>query len=333
LPAVVAVNAVVQDLAETLTRVLGDRMRLRLELEEPGRQVYVDPTQLEQVLINLAANARDAMPAGGTLTVRTGHLALYREQVLGTEIMPAGRYVTVDVEDTGEGIPPEILPLVFDPFFTTRRERGGSGLGLSTVQGIVRQSGGFVALESVVGQGTQVRFWLPRHEETAVVVGNAAPAAPVPTAPMIVASKVEKAKKPPAETPSQLPPAERLVLLVEDEESVRRLTERALQRAGWQVSAVDSAEAALEWLPRQGGATGGATGRPSVLVSDILLPGMDGTQLVRAVRAVWPDLPAILVSGYTDSALLDDLTAQGVSFLSKPFRLKDLVACVERAVA
>jgi two-component system, cell cycle sensor histidine kinase and response regulator CckA len=324
LPVVVAVNEVVRKLATSLTSVLGNRVRLRLELEEPGRQVHVDPTQLDQVLINLANNARDAMPSGGTLTVRTGHLALYREQVLGTETMPPGRYVTVDVEDTGEGIPPEILPLVFDPFFTTRRERGGSGLGLSTVQGIVRQSGGFVAVESVLGQGTTVRFWLPRHEETAVVVGKAEPAAPVVVAPL----KPEKAKKPPAAPPPQPAPVERLVLLVEDEESVRRLTERALQRAGWQVSSVDSAEAALEWLPRQGG----AVGRPSVLVSDILLPGMDGTELVRAVRAVWPDLPAVLVSGYTDSALLGDLTAQGVSFLSKPFRLKDLVDCVERAV-
>jgi two-component system, cell cycle sensor histidine kinase and response regulator CckA len=187
----------------------------------------------------------------------------------------------------------------------------------------VRQSGGFVAVESVLGQGTTVRFWLPRHEDTAVVVGTATPAAPV-----VVAPKPEKAKKPPAAPPPQPAPLERLVLLVEDEESVRRLTERALQRAGWQVSSVDSAEAALEWLPRQGE----VAGRPSVLVSDILLPGMDGTELVRAVRAVWPNLPAVLVSGYTDSALLGDLTAQGVSFLSKPFRLKDLVACVERAV-
>jgi CheY-like chemotaxis protein len=118
-------------------------------------------------------------------------------------------------------------------------------------------------------------------------------------------------------------------LLVEDEEAVRRLTVRALQRAGWQVSAVDSAEAALEKLSHPDD----PAGRPGILVSDIMLPGMNGTELVRAVREVWPDLPVVLVSGYTDSALLSDLAAQGVSFLAKPFRLRDLVACVERAVA
>jgi two-component system cell cycle sensor histidine kinase/response regulator CckA len=129
--------------------------------------------------------------------------------------------------------------------------------------------------------------------------------------------------------PVQPAPPERRLLLVEDEEAVRRLTERALQRAGWQVSAVDSAEAALELLQRPGD----PAGPPSVLVSDIVLAGMDGTELVLKVRAIWPDLPAVLVSGYTDSALLGDLTAQGVLFLTKPFRLRELVACVERAAA
>ncbi|HVC62555.1 MAG TPA: ATP-binding protein [Acetobacteraceae bacterium] len=326
-PAVVAVNAAIRDLSDMLVRLLGERIRLQLELEEPGRPVRVDPTQLDRVLVNLAVNARDAMPAGGTLTLRTGHLTLYRPQQIGSETMPPGRYVAIGVEDTGEGIPPATLPLVFEPFFTTRRDRGGNGLGLSTVHGIVRQSGGFVTVDSVVGQGTSVRFWLPRHEETELV--SVVPLADIPQA------SVPQAGAPPAETPglAAAPPARaataRFVLLVEDEEPVRRLTERALQRAGWRVSAVDSAEAALEWLPRPGD----AGGPPCVLVSDIMLPGMDGTELVRAVRAVWPDLPAVLVSGYTDSALLGDLVAHGVSFLAKPFRLRDLLACVEQAVA
>jgi two-component system cell cycle sensor histidine kinase/response regulator CckA len=119
----------------------------------------------------------------------------------------------------------------------------------------------------------------------------------------------------------------RSLLLVEDEESVRRLTERALQRAGWQVCTAESAEAALALLPRPGD----PAAPPRVLVSDIMLPGMDGTELVLAARAIWPNLPAVLVSGYTDSALLGDLAAQGVSFLAKPYRLQELIACVERA--
>ena len=174
LPAVVAVNAAVRNLSDMLGRLLGERIRLQLELEEPGRSVRVDPTQLDQVLVNLAVNARDAMPAGGTLTLRTGHLTLYGPRQVGSETMPPGRYVAISVEDTGEGIPPAILPQVFEPFFTTRRDRGGSGLGLSTVLGIVRQSGGFVTVESAVGQGTCVRFWLPRHEETEVISGDPA---------------------------------------------------------------------------------------------------------------------------------------------------------------
>jgi two-component system, cell cycle sensor histidine kinase and response regulator CckA len=338
LPVVVAVNPAVRNLSDIMVRLLGEQIRLQLELEEPGRSILVDPTQLDQVLINLAVNARDAMPGGGTLTLRTGHLSLYRPQQVGSEAMPPGRYVAISVEDTGVGIPPAILPLVFEPFFTTRRERGGSGLGLSTVHGIVRQSGGFVTVESAVGQGTSVRFWLPRHQETEVVSGVSlagvhqtgarkagAPkiGAPRPGTPKSAAAKAgtpDMAAAPRATT-------DRVVLLVEDEEPVRRLTERALQQAGWRVSTADSAEAALERLPRPGD----PAAPPCILVSDIILPGMDGTELVRAVRAVWPDLPAVLVSGYTDSALLGDLTAQGVSFLAKPFRLRELIACVERA--
>jgi two-component system cell cycle sensor histidine kinase/response regulator CckA len=361
IPAVVPVNAAVHNLADLLIRLVGEPVHVRLELEEPGRSVRVDPSQLDQVLVNLAVNARDAMPAGGTLTLRTGHLTLYQPRRIGSETMPPGRYVAIGVEDTGEGIPPANLPLVFEPFFTTRRERGGSGLGLSTVQGIVRQSGGFVAVESGVGQGTCVRFWLPRHEEAEVVSGSRpadvpradgsqadgsqadAPAlddrppegrrsdGPWPVGPPLAAPPIGT---PVGQTPgiADHPPVrvvdqERYILLVEDEESVRRLTERALRRAGWQVLAVESAEAALELLPHPGG----PTEPPCVLLSDIILPGMDGTGLARTVRAVWPDMPIVLVSGYTDSALLGDLLAQGVAFLTKPFRLRELVACVERA--
>ncbi len=383
MPAVVAVNTAVTNVSGLLVRLLGERVRLQLELEEPGRSVRVDPTQLDQVLINLALNARDAMPAGGTLTLRTGHLTLYQPRQVGSETMPPGRYVTIRVEDTGEGIAPASLPQVFEPFFTTRRERGGSGLGLSTVHGIVRQSGGFVTVDSVLGQGTCVRFWLPRHEDTGVTSGfsadgvgqgrgatlNAAligsrpvgvtetgapdppvletgaanPGTPEPGTSQAGASKAGAPETgapatgaPMAATPdrataasAQVRTAARFVLLVEDEAPVRRLTERALLRAGWQVSAVDSAEAALAQMPRPGD----QAAPPCVLVSDIVLPGMDGTELARAVRAVWPDLPVVLVSGYTDSALLGDLTAQGVSFLAKPFSLRELVACVERAAA
>ncbi|HEY1935905.1 MAG TPA: ATP-binding protein [Acetobacteraceae bacterium] len=309
---VVPVNAAIRDLMEMLGRLLGEKMRLELDLEEPGRLVFVDPTQLDQVLINLSVNARDAMPDGGTLTLRTGHRTLYRAEMLGAEAVPPGRYASIEVEDTGVGIPPEILSRVFEPFFTTRRERGGSGLGLSTVHGIVRQSGGFVAVHSQVGEGTRVRVWLPRYQET-----EAANLAPEPAPRTVVPMPA------PATRPS------RLLLLVEDEASVRLLAQRALAKAGWNVAAYDSAEAALEHLPRPGD----AAEAPAVLVSDVVLPGMDGTKLVREVRQIWPDLPAVLVSGYAESTLRGDLAADGAMFLPKPYRLKELVSWVERAVA
>ena len=163
-PRAVSINEAVENLTGLLRRLLGSTIRLELELEHPGRTVRVDPTQLDQVLVNLAVNARDAMGDGGQLTLRTGHITLYRALIRGEETIPPGRYVMVEVQDTGTGIPPEVLPRIFDPFFTTRRERGGSGLGLSTVHGIIRQSDGFLAVDSLLGKGTRIRIYLPRHD-------------------------------------------------------------------------------------------------------------------------------------------------------------------------
>lgn len=326
-PTIISVNEAVRNISDMLLRLLGEQIRLLLALEEPSRSVRVDPIQLDRVLVSLAVNARDAMPTGGTLTLRTGHLTLYRPRRVGSESMPPGRYVAISVEDTGEGIPPDILSRAFEPFFTTRREHGGSGLGLSAVYGIVRQSGGFVTAESAVGRGTEVRLWLPRYEVTEVISrACAADVRPIGS-PQTGVSTVWTTDMAVARRAQALETG-RFLLLVEDEESVRRLTERGLQRAGWQVSAVDSAEAALEWLLRPGN----LARRPCALVSDIMLHGIDGAELVRSARIVWPELPAVLISGYTDSALLGDLAVQGVSFLAKPFKLRELAACVENAV-
>ncbi len=190
-------------------------------------------TALDQVLLNLAVNARDAMPQGGVLTLRTGHMTLYRPLPRGPETIPPGRYVMVEVADTGVGIPPELQPRIFEPFFTTRREQGGSGLGLATVHGIVRQSAGFLAVESEVGQGTRLRLYLPRWDGEAVAI-------PHPPA---------EAREPaPSLPPPPAPCARGLVLLVEDEPVVRRVAERALGRAGWQVLAAECGEEALALL-------------------------------------------------------------------------------------
>jgi two-component system cell cycle sensor histidine kinase/response regulator CckA len=301
-PRIVAVNDAVRALAELLPRMLGAPHRLVLDLEEPGRRVRVDPAQFDQILVNLSMNARDAMPAGGTLTLRTGHQTVYRPFQDGLETITPGRYVVIEATDTGIGIPPEILPHIFEPFFTTRRTSGGSGLGLSTVLGIARQSGGFVTVDSRPNLGTTIRVYLPRHDGADTPEARA----PVPSLPQIL--------EPP---PAPAAPTSRTVLLVEDEAPVRALAERALRQAGWAVLTADSAEAALDRLGAE---------PIDLLVSDIVLPGMDGTALLARLRARRPDLPAILVSGYAESAVRGDLPLDDVAFLPKPYALKALVA-------
>ncbi|MBV9735114.1 MAG: response regulator [Acidisphaera sp.] len=329
-PKVIAINEAIRDLSSLLSRLLGGKVKLELDLEEPGRMVRVDPTQLDQVLVNLAVNARDAMPEGGTLTLRSGHITLFRALTRGQETIPPGRYVMIEVQDTGAGIPPEVLPRIFDPFFTTKRERGGSGLGLSTVHGIIRQSDGFLAVESHVGRGTRLRVYLPRHDGAeAVTIPRAPGARPAPElTPALAAETPEPAA--PVRVAADAAPV-RAALLVDDEDPVRRLAERALRQRGWRVLAADSAEAALQALEAK--AAAGEQPDLSVLITDVVMPGMDGPALVRRVRERWPGLPAILVSGYSEETLRRDLNAEDMDFLAKPYTLKELIAKAEQVIA
>jgi two-component system cell cycle sensor histidine kinase/response regulator CckA len=336
-PQVLDVNERIADLSGLLRRLLGSAVRLELQLEEPGRRVRADPTQLDQVLVNLAVNARDAMPDGGTLTLRSGHITLYRKLTGGAEVIPPGRYVMIEVEDTGCGIPPEVVPRIFDPFFTTRRERGGNGLGLSTVHGIIRQSEGFLGVESEVGRGTRLRIYLPRFDGEAMRIPFPEPtmaiAAPIAVAMLDAApATVRAVAADPARSRREVPAdaARGLLLLVDDEEPVRRLAERALSRQGWRVLSADCAEQALERLDAlpHGEA-------PVAIVSDMVMPGMDGAALVRTVRArlAMPMLPALLVSGYAEASLRDALASEsGVAFLPKPYALKQLTERVAALV-
>ena len=303
-PRVIAVNDAIEDVCGLLRRLLGGKIRLLLALEQPGRRVRADPTQLDQVLINLAVNARDAMQNGGDLTLRSGHITLYRPMLHGAETIPPGRYVMIEVQDTGEGIKPEVMPRIFDPFFTTKRDRGGSGLGLSMVHGIIRQSDGFLGVDSEAGRGTSVRIYLPRWE--------GAVEAPLPA---------PKAIPPPAE------PQSGLVLLVDDEDAVRRLAARALTRAGWQVIEADSGDSALESLAE-------AAKQPDALVTDLVMPGMDGHALADAIRARGGGtrLPVILVSGYAETHNSQTITDPDTVFLAKPYSLTELVSALSGLV-
>ena len=247
--------------------------------------------------MNLAVNARNAMPDGGRLSITTGHRLMLRPEPFGGDLLPAGRYASLSVAYTGGGIPPDVFPRIFEPFFTPRRDSGGTGLGLSTVHGIVRQSGGYMAVESALGQGTRFDILLPRHEDPAIWQTDPTPA------------------------PVQLirRPVSRTLLLVDDEGAVRRLAERVLTRSGWNVVAAPSAEDALDLV--DGGGLGEALG---CVVSDVMMPGMDGPALVAQLRRIWPSLPAVLMSGYADAGLRDSLTASDIRFIPKPFAMSDL---------
>jgi two-component system cell cycle sensor histidine kinase/response regulator CckA len=323
-PRVLALNDVVGDLATVLRRLLGSRVRLELVLDEPGRLVRVDAMALDQVLMNLAVNGRDAMPGGGTLTLHTGKLTLHRALPRGPETVPPGQYAMVEVQDTGFGIEADVLPHIFEPFFTTRREAGGSGLGLSTVHGIVRQSGGFLAVESAPGQGTRMRVYLPAWEGPTDAIGGEAVALAGPGAAAARGRVPVQTSLPFADQAG----ARGAVLLVDDEDVVRRVAERALVRQGWRVLAAPTAEAALELLQDTQAAS------LTAVVTDLVMPGMDGADLVQEVRQRLrrPRLPAVLVSGYAAEGLRERIAAQPGSdetrFLAKPYDIKELTAAL-----
>ena len=324
-PRIISLNAAIEDVASLLRRLLGQRIAISLDLDQPGSLVRVDPVQFDQVIVNLAVNARDAMPQGGRLAIRTGAVILYRPLVRGQEVIPPGRYAMVEVSDTGVGIAPEHMGRLFEPFFTTKRDQGGTGLGLAMVYGIVRQTDGFIAVESARGEGTTFRIYLPRQEGTIQpdppLEANAHRVAPPPRRPPAPALDPEEGRSPAGSMPTR-----GTVLLVEDEEAVRRLTARGLELSGWRVLAAESGEAALALLAAQ-------PEHPAALVSDVSMPGMDGPQLVRAVRALAPSLPVILVSGYAETEAIADLPGAPVQFLAKPFSIRDLLGRLDALVA
>jgi two-component system cell cycle sensor histidine kinase/response regulator CckA len=301
-PRVLVLDEAVSQAAQLLRRLLSRHISLVLDLNAPARRVLMDATQLDQVLVNLAVNARNAMPQGGTLRIATDWRLVLREDDPGPDALPPGRYATIEVCDTGTGIPAELLPRIFDPFFTTRRESGGTGLGLSMVQGIIRQSGGTLTVESVQGQGTCFRITLPRYEGAAEAPARPPPAVVSPPAP-----RDDDAR----------------VLLVDDDDAIRRLAARALSRAGCVVIQADGAEAAL------------AVDLAAVdcVVSDVTMPGMDGPSLVRALRGRRPGLPALLISGYADAEQRRALAGEDIAFLAKPFRMAALTGAVGRLLA
>ncbi|BDG73005.1 ATP-binding protein [Roseomonas fluvialis] len=297
-PRVLALGSAVEAMAPLLTRLLGARHVLVLDLDVPGPLARVDPSQLDQALLNLVVNARDAMPEGGTIRIGLAAVDLAAEEVAQGAVIPPGAWAVLSVADEGAGIAAALLPRIFEPFFTTRRGQGGTGLGLSTVLGILRQSGGHVSVSSEPGRGTAFRLWFPRSEGREEAQAAAAPVAAESVA--------------------------RRVLLVEDEAPLRILTRRALVGAGHEVHAAEDAEAALAAVDD------GFT--PDVLVTDVTMPGeMDGIGLAETLRGRLPGLRVVLVSGYAAATVGEGLAGKGVRFLEKPFRMSELASAVAEA--
>jgi two-component system, cell cycle sensor histidine kinase and response regulator CckA len=307
-PEVLNLTDTLADLSMLLKRLLGERVELDLRHGRDLWPVKADVNQFEQVVVNLSVNARDAMPDGGRLGIATSNVSTDETRRLGLTGMPAADYVLIEVSDMGTGIPPEVMDKIFEPFFTTKEVGKGTGLGLSTVFGIVKQSGGFIYVDSAVGQGTTFRIYLPRH----VPLPEAAPE-----------EKVEAAVKQP--TPDLT--GQGTILLVEDEDPVRAVNGRALSARGYTVLEAASGVEALQIMEERESPV-------DLVVSDVVMPEMDGPTLLRELRKRYPDLKVIFVSGYAEDAFKKNLPdGEAFNFLPKPFSLKQLVETVKQTLA
>jgi CheY-like chemotaxis protein len=283
---VLDLGAVVADTEKMLRRLIGEDVEVVVVKPATLGRVKADPGQIEQVLVNLAVNSRDAMPGGGRLTLELADLTLDAPFATSHDSIPPGRYVVVAVRDTGSGMDAETLGHLFEPFFTTKEKGKGTGLGLATVFGIVKQSGGYVDVASAPGAGTTFRVYLPRTD----------------------APRKTSGVRPPVFSLS----GSETVLLVEDEAAVRNLVRAVLERKGYVVLVAPDGAAALDLVDKH-------TGVIHVLLTDIVMPRMNGRDLAAAVRARRPSIKVIFMSGYTADVPTDLGTEGGPVFLPKPF--------------
>ena len=298
-PEIVDLRNVLADMTHLLNRLVGEMVSLNLEHSQDLPPIRADKRQLEQVLMNLVVNARDAMPKGGRISLRSDEIEYEENQERDRATVPAGRYLRVRIVDEGTGIAPDRLQKVFEPFYTTKKNGEGTGLGLSTAYGIVKQTGGFIFADSVVGEGTVFSLLFPVFNGAVEMAGTRADVPPSPS----LARKNSNG----------------VVLLVEDEAPVRSFAARALKLRGFTVIEAESGEEALEILEQE---------RPEIdlFITDVIMTGVDGPSWVAKAHEQTPDVPVVFMSGYAEESFSDRRAQfKDASFLQKPFSLSDLV--------
>ena len=301
-PQILQLPDVISEVSHLLKRLIGETVQLSVRHGRGLGAVRADPGQLEQVIINLAVNARDAMAGQGTLTMETYPVTAAEVRAMGSDVMPPADYSALKVSDTGGGIPADVLPKIFEPFFTTKDVGKGTGLGLSTVYGIIKQSAGFIFADSKPGEGASFTIYLPVHR----------------------ADKDAPAVAPPPPKPKKSQWGTGTILLVEDEDMVRAVAERALTRAGYTVVTASQGEEGLERF--------GQMDKVDLILTDVMMPTMDGPAMVRALRAKRPDLPVLFMSGYAEEQLRQSIDIDHVSFLPKPFSVAQLTEATSAAL-
>jgi two-component system cell cycle sensor histidine kinase/response regulator CckA len=314
-PQVLDLGDALSDLTMLLRRLIGEKVKLEVVHSRDLWPVKVDVSQFEQVIVNLAVNARDAMADGGRLTVSTANVPAEEAARLAHQGMPAADFVRIDVIDTGSGMPPDVIDKIFEPFFSTKEVGKGTGLGLSTVYGIVKQTDGFIYVDSKPGEGTAFRIFLPRHIAPATVA-----------APELAPEVPPAAAVPPPPARSRDLTGQGTILLVEDEEGLRALNGRGLRSRGYNVVEAANGVEALEVMDEQDGAI-------DLVVSDVVMPEMDGPTMLAEMRKQAPDLKIIFVSGYAEDAFEKSLPDnEQFAFLPKPFTLSQLVEAVKETM-
>jgi len=298
----VDINALLRDLEKMLRRLIGEDVELAMDLGNDIGRIKTDPGQFEQVIFNLAVNARDAMPKGGKLTIQTNQVEMGAGLDSKTSLLAPGRYVMLSVKDTGIGMPPDVQKRIFEPFFTTKERGKGTGLGLSTVYGIVKQSGGEIVVHSKPGQGTTFKIYFPRIDDEPY-------------------KEREEEKR-----VEEVPAGKETILVVEDNGEVRSLAARILKRQGYTVFEASQPAVALDLCERHGTII-------DMVLTDVIMPGMNGRELAERVLAIRPEMKVLYMSGYPGDTIGEHgFLEKGLHFIPKPFTFETLARKVREVL-